>query len=219
MECLGHPEPRAQRRWLPGPEPDCARCWRGACRAAVCRTNTQQRVDICTLGSLCCVVTYHGLGIVGDVHEGRRRFLGANSSLCLPVKNDGSDNTLLVLDGTIPMIYGTKRYNCPVQIWLMQDYPATQPTCYVKPTHDMAIKPRHVHVDGAGFIYHQYLTEWNPRSNLKVLCNTLSQVFGKDPPVYAKPSTGAPAARPSARPAQSQPNPAAAQEAARPQAA
>lgn len=95
-------------------------------------------------------MTYHGLGIVGDVHEGRRRFLGANSSLCLPVKNDGSDNTLLVLDGTIPMIYGTKRYNCPVQIWLMQDYPATQPTCYVKPTHDMAIKPRHVHVDGAG---------------------------------------------------------------------
>ena len=103
-------------------------------------------------------------------------------------KNDGTDSTLIVLDGTIPMFHNQKKYNCPVKFWLALDYPASPPTCYVSPTREMGIKPRHVHVDNAGFIYHQYLTQWSLRSSLKELCSTLTAVFSKDPPVFAKPS-------------------------------
>jgi hypothetical protein len=106
------------------------------------------------------------------------------------VKNDGTDKTLVVLDGTIPMFHNQKKYNCPVRFWLVLDYPMSPPICYVSPTRDMGIKPRHVHVDNAGFIYHQYLTQWNVRSTLKDLCSTLTTVFSKDPPVYAKPQGG-----------------------------
>jgi len=92
------------------------------------------------------------------------------------------------------MFHNQKKYNCPVKFWMGLDYPASPPICYVSPTRDMGIKPRHVHVDNAGFIYHQYLTQWNVRSSLKDLCTTLTTVFSKDPPVYAKPSGGQAAA-------------------------
>ena len=105
----------------------------------------------------------------------------------------------MVLDGTIPMFHNQKKYNCPVKFWLGLDYPTSPPTCYVSPTRDMGIKPRHVHVDNAGFIYHQYLTQWSVRSTLKDLCSTLTTVFSKDPPVYAKPQGGQ-ATQPSQQP-------------------
>uniref|UniRef100_A0A7S0V3F2 UEV domain-containing protein n=1 Tax=Hemiselmis tepida TaxID=464990 RepID=A0A7S0V3F2_9CRYP len=101
------------------------------------------------------------------------------------VLNNGDQHTLLNLQGTIPMYVKQTRYNCPVVIWVHIDYPVTPPTTYVSPTSDMQIKPRHMHVDAAGFVYHTYLTQWSAASNLKVLCETLSQVFSKDPPVFA----------------------------------
>jgi hypothetical protein len=122
------------------------------------------------------------------------------------VKNDGTDKTLVVLDGTIPMFHNQKKYNCPVRFWLALDYPMSPPICYVSPTRDMGIKPRHVHVDNAGFIYHQYLTQWNVRSTLKDLCSTLTTVFSKDPPVYAKPQGGQ-ATHPTHQQATPQPQP------------
>ena len=88
------------------------------------------------------------------------------------------------------MFHNHKKYNCPVKLWLGLDYPSSPPTCYVVPTRDMGIKPRHVHVDNSGFIYHGYLTQWNVRSSLKELCTTLTTVFSKDPPVFAKPAAG-----------------------------
>ena len=57
------------------------------------------------------------------------------------MKNDGTDKTLVVLDGTIPMFHNQKKYNCPVRFWLVLDYPMSPPICYVSPTRDMGIKP------------------------------------------------------------------------------
>ena len=94
------------------------------------------------------------------------------------------------------MFHNQKKYNCPVKFWMGLDYPSSPPICYVSPTRDMGIKPRHVHVDNAGFIYHLYLTQWNVRSSLKELCSTLTTVFSKDPPVFAKPQGGQGASHP-----------------------
>lgn len=105
------------------------------------------------------------------------------------------------------MYHNQKKYNCPVKFWMGLDYPSSPPICYVSPTRDMGIKPRHVHVDNAGFIYHLYLTQWNVRSSLKELCSTLTTVFSKDPPVYAKPQGGQGASHPPSQQQQSSSQP------------
>jgi hypothetical protein len=115
---------------------------------------------------------------------------------------------LVCLEGTIPMFHNEKKYNCPLCIWVDLDFPNSPPTCYVKPTHDMAIKPRHMHVDSAGFVYHMYLTSWTRANNIKALCDTLSAAFSQDAPVYALQGAGA------IRQPQQRPQPAAAAPAA-----
>jgi ESCRT-I complex subunit TSG101 len=64
------------------------------------------------------------------------------------------------------------------------------PMCYVTPTQNMMIKPRHKHVDSAGRCYLPYLTEWQAKtSTIYEMINYMSAVFGNDPPVYQKPTT------------------------------
>ena len=95
---------------------------------------------------------------------------------------------LFYLDGTIPMIYMGTKYNCPIQIWFTYDYPQQPPTCVVVPIPSMRIQPGHLHVGPNGLVYHPYLSEWNESSSLEKMCEELSIVFGKIPPVYSVPS-------------------------------
>merc|ERR1712154_616290 len=50
----------------------------------------------------------------------------------------------------------------------------------------MGIKPKHMHVDSQGLIYHPFLHSWKAgQSTLVELIGLLCSVFGKDPPLYA----------------------------------
>lgn len=51
---------------------------------------------------------------------------------CL-ISNDGAENTLLVLAGTIPITYSNASYNIPVELYIPQAYPRAAPICYVRP--------------------------------------------------------------------------------------
>ena len=77
----------------------------------------------------------------------------------------GEVQQLLNLGGTIPIVYQQETYNipvkvrrcieptlatpwstaplatlsCPMQVWLLKDYPATPPYCYILPTKDMEL--------------------------------------------------------------------------------
>lgn len=106
--------------------------------------------------------------------------------------NNSSMNseTLVCLEGTIPMYYQTKRYNIPVRIFLTKLHPVQAPICYVNPTQDMMIKPNHKNVGQKdGRIYLPYLSTWNfQKSNLYELANVMGTVFGQDPPVFKKPT-------------------------------
>ena len=68
----------------------------------------------------------------------------------------GEVQQLLNLGGTIPIVYQQETYNipvkvrrcieptlatlsCPMQVWLLRDYPATPPYCYILPTKDMEL--------------------------------------------------------------------------------
>ncbi|CAM6091122.1 unnamed protein product [Calypogeia fissa] len=107
--------------------------------------------------------------------------------------NDGRTVNLLQADGTIPMYYQDVKYNIPITMWLLEAYPRICPLVYVTPTRDMIIKPRHPCVDASGMVNIPYLQQWVfPRSNLVELVQSLSLLFGQDPPLYSRPATNIP---------------------------
>jgi len=102
------------------------------------------------------------------------------------VFNDGTQQQLFKLEGTIPIQYRSSQYNIPVALWLPLNFPTNCPICYVTPVAGMKIKQKHMHVDSQGLIYHPYLHSWKPgQSTLVELIGLLCSVFGKDPPLYA----------------------------------
>ncbi|CEM25392.1 unnamed protein product [Vitrella brassicaformis CCMP3155] len=104
--------------------------------------------------------------------------------------NQGRSIKLFYLYGTIPIYYNGAQYNIPVTIYLDPPYPNSGPRCFVSPTANMAIKPRHKHVDSKGMIYLPYLASWNPsQSTLTELMTIISSTFSTDPPVYSKPAS------------------------------
>jgi len=103
------------------------------------------------------------------------------------IHNNGVKQNLLKISGTLPINHKGATYNIPITFWIPYQFPDQPPMCFVTPTQNMAIKPRHKHVGSTGLIFHQYLTTWSPyRSNLIALSSNLQSVFGPDPPVFAK---------------------------------
>ena len=84
------------------------------------------------------------------------------------VHNNGTESTLIVLRGTVPIYYQRNRYNIPVDVWVPALYPQAAPLTYVTPTSTMIVAPNHRHCDREGKVYLPYLHQWNPQhSNLK----------------------------------------------------
>lgn len=106
----------------------------------------------------------------------------------------GQSELLLCIFGNIPAKITNIVYRIPVEFWIPKQYPASAPIAYVRPTEQMIIYPGN-HVDINGKCYHPYLSYWaeNSSSNLSQLVDTLSDVFSKEPPVYASPIPREPA--------------------------
>jgi len=102
----------------------------------------------------------------------------------------------LKFTGTVPIHFKGATYNIPITIWLDYQFPRVAPNVFVTPTANMAVAPRHKHVDQTGRVYLQYLHEWGMHSSLPVLIAQMCDVFSKQPPVYSKPS------QPNSRPPQ-----------------
>jgi len=139
-----------------------------------------------------------------DVLEALRNYPSLQPrSAALASAQQMSQTPVLYLAGTIPIFYNNVQYNIPVSIWLTEAYPFAPPVCYVTPTPDMIIKPKHRHVDSQGMCYLPYLSTWNPTgSNLTNLITTMSKTFGLDPPVRSQAQSAQ-----TAQPAQPQPQP------------
>ena len=116
------------------------------------------------------------------------------------VTNQGHVLELLKFVGTVPIVYKGQTYHIPLTIWVPQSYPFEGPNIYVSPTPDMAIKPRHQHVDAEGKCYLPALSAWNAQhSNLAAIVGELQGVFAVNPPVFAKPKDQ-PSVKPPANP-------------------
>ncbi|KAK7203773.1 UEV domain-containing protein [Myxozyma melibiosi] len=99
----------------------------------------------------------------------------------------GKSELLLNFHGTLPCFFHSATYNIPVSIWVPHEYPHAAPFAFVTPTQTMAIRAGN-HVDTNGRVYHPFISYWNPQTaNLVAFCAVLSDVFGKEPPVYGKP--------------------------------
>ncbi len=103
---------------------------------------------------------------------------------------------LLRADGTIPIYYQGVKYNIPLKMYLPEGFPRVAPMCFVAPTAEMIVKPGHAIVDASGLVRGAFLDEWrfDRGSQLADLAARLSDAFGRDPPLFAKPTTGSGAA-------------------------
>ena len=96
--------------------------------------------------------------------------------------NDGKQENLVTLDGTIPVFYKNRQYNIPIMIWLYEKHPEYAPMVFVKPTSTMVIRQGR-HVDTSGKVYLPYLSEWKSRRSdliglVGVLCTGKERVIG-----------------------------------------
>ena len=71
--------------------------------------------------------------------------------------NDGSEQRLLQLQGTIPIFYLANQYNIPADYYIPINYPEVPPQIYVRPMANMVIKKDHRHVGSDGMVYLPYL--------------------------------------------------------------
>ena len=100
--------------------------------------------------------------------------------------------TVLYLIGTIPVTIQGTVYNIPISVCIPSTYPYTKPEASVKPTDNMSIAPSHPNVDSYGRIILNYLSTWNPSSNLVGAIDSMVSAFSLCSPLYAKPKTAAP---------------------------
>ena len=103
--------------------------------------------------------------------------------------NDGSMMRSLRLSGTIQMIYRGSAYHIPIDLHLPPNYAVRPPIIFVRPVPSMMIKQGHKHVGNDGMVYMPYLHSWKPRThNLIDAVTAMGQIFGQDPPVFARPA-------------------------------
>eukprot|EP01117_Protostelium_nocturnum_P005651 TRINITY_DN2040_c0_g1_i5.p1 TRINITY_DN2040_c0_g1~~TRINITY_DN2040_c0_g1_i5.p1 ORF type:complete len:638 (+),score=199.96 TRINITY_DN2040_c0_g1_i5:86-1999(+) len=109
------------------------------------------------------------------------------------VKNDGTSQLLILLDGTIPIQFDGNVYQIPVNLWIPLNYPFSPPLCYVIPSKDLVLKQEHQNVDADGKCFVSYTNQWKSDScDLLGVSYSLSTVFSKDPPLYKKPQSSLP---------------------------
>ncbi|KAI8806909.1 UEV domain-containing protein [Cladochytrium replicatum] len=100
---------------------------------------------------------------------------------------DGRQQVLLCLKGTIPIAFRQNTYNIPVEVWLPMQYPREPPMAFVKPTAQMMIRPGK-HVDMSGRIYHPFLFYWTtrPEVTLTDFFRVMQDIFSAEPPVFER---------------------------------
>jgi len=94
--------------------------------------------------------------------------------------NNGAQENLIQLNGTIPVFYKQQRYNIPICIWLYDKHPAIAPMVFVQPTPTMIIR-RGKHVDASGKVYLPYLAEWKAKKSdlvglVGILCTSRKKI-------------------------------------------
>ena len=137
-----------------------------------------------------------------DIHKLAKTYKELRPKIETFTHNNGSQQHLINLTGTIPVFYKGRQYNIPIRMVVLEKYPVMAPYVFVQPTSTMSIKQGR-HVDANGKVYLPYLSEWKKgRHDMKGLIEILCTVFGQAPPVVA--NRGLVPSRPAQPPQQQQ---------------
>lgn len=124
-----------------------------------------------------------------DVAEVLREFGTLRPKTDIYTYEDGTVHLLLLLYGTLPIMFQGSQYQIPIHVWMPQIYPEISPTMFVVPSAGMGVRPGN-HVDIDRRCYHPYLAYWNANghpSRVNQALKNLQDVFSKEPPVYKLP--------------------------------
>lgn len=102
------------------------------------------------------------------------------------VENNGDSFNVLVLQGTIAILFRGQTYQILMDVYMPPGYPTRPPNCFVRLAPNMYLKSNHRHVGSDGKVYLPYLHEWDVRHNLIELVVAMSSVFSTDPPVFTR---------------------------------
>ncbi|KAK4508581.1 hypothetical protein PRZ48_002320 [Zasmidium cellare] len=136
--------------------------------------------------------------VLHEYHDSQRtysdaaRTLSAYPSLSprtdVYTSENGASALLLILHGTLPVLFRGTTYRFPIKLWVPRAYPHEAPIVFVDPGKDMVVRPgQHVGVDGR--VYHPYLRDWIhmwDRASIAEFLEFLQQVFSKEPPVISR---------------------------------
>jgi len=137
----------------------------------------------------CCKEKYkYHDRLTKDVVNTVSKYQGLTAKLDSYIYENGNEETLIALDGTIPIRYRNNQYHIPICIYLRKDHPETEPIVYVRPTSQMTIKESK-NVDSQGKVSVLYLTNWKNTNELLLLIQVLIITFSETPPVYKKPES------------------------------
>ena len=125
-----------------------------------------------------------------DVTSAVETYKGLTAKLDSYIHENGREETLIALEGTIPITYRKNSYHIPVCVYLRKDHPYTMPICYVRPTAQMTIKES-INVDSQGKVSVRYLDNWKNTNDLLCLIQVMILTFSETPPVYKKPEFSA----------------------------
>lgn len=107
--------------------------------------------------------------------------------------NDGRNETLLCLKGTVRCTIKGALYHIPVRLWLNKNHPYQAPLCFVDPSQgsNLQVTPS-IHVLSSGqIVNHACIDQWHPDSGLYLLVTQLVSLFSYDCPIHSTPSGGA----------------------------
>ena len=89
-----------------------------------------------------------------------RRYAKVTISSCMFLAFDsGQTALLLLLHGTLPIIYKGSTYQIPLNIWIPFSYPREPPITFVVPTKEMAIRKGR-EVEPGGRVREEVVEEW-----------------------------------------------------------
>ncbi|KAJ2771425.1 suppressor protein stp22 of temperature-sensitive alpha-factor receptor and arginine permease, partial [Coemansia nantahalensis] len=102
-------------------------------------------------------------------------------SLQVTLVPDGTSDSAMCINGTLPVVFHGNTFNIPVEFSLPPMFPEHSPMAYVRPTAAMMIRGGK-HVDGSGRVFHPYLASWSWGSTLGELFECLIAAFSLEPP-------------------------------------
>eukprot|EP00056_Hartaetosiga_gracilis_P018215 m.10098 g.10098 ORF g.10098 m.10098 type:complete len:355 (-) comp6509_c0_seq1:78-1142(-) len=99
--------------------------------------------------------------------------------------NDGRQERMICLKGTVNMYFRGETYNAPVKIFLPKTFPNSSPFVYIDPARNMRVSDKVANYRFDGLVMHEYLDRWNRmNSHLVGLIEMLSMLFSQHAPVF-----------------------------------